>query len=62
MNNEKLITPRKAAELLCVTTDCLRKWEMAQKLQAIKTMGGHRRYRLCDIESLKNNHNFTNNQ
>jgi len=53
------ITPKKTAELLSVTIDCLRKWEEAGKITAIKTMGGHRRYSLEDIKKLTviNKHN-----
>jgi excisionase family DNA binding protein len=50
---EKLITPKKAAELLSVTTDCLRKWERAKKITAVKTIGGHRRYKLEEIIKTK---------
>ena len=50
---EKLITPKEAAKLLCITIDCLRKWERAGKIGCIKTLGGHRRYKLEDIEGIK---------
>jgi putative resolvase len=48
----KLITPKKAAEMLGVSTTTLRNWETAGKLKAIKTIGGHRRYRLEDVKNL----------
>jgi putative resolvase len=51
---DELITPRKASELLGVTIDCLRKWERADKIKCIKTLGGHRRYRLKEIQQLIN--------
>jgi excisionase family DNA binding protein len=49
---EKLISPKKAAQLLSVTTDCLRKWEVSGKLKCVKTLGGHRRYKLEDIKKV----------
>jgi len=52
---EELITPKQASQLLNVTTDCLRKWEILGKLKCVKTMGGHRRYKLLDIEKLLKN-------
>lgn len=54
MDSDKLITPKKASELLGVTIDCLRKWERAGKLRCVKTLGGHRRYKLEDIKKLLN--------
>lgn len=51
---EKLISPKKAAQLLSVTTDCLRKWEVSGKLKCVKTLGGHRRYKLEDIKNILN--------
>jgi len=47
---EKLISPQEAAKMLHVTTDSLRKWEVAKKITAIKTIGGHRRYKLSEIK------------
>ncbi len=49
---KELITPRKAAEILGVTTDCLRKWEMAGKIKAVKTLGRHRRYVMEEVVKL----------
>lgn len=49
---EKLISPRKAAEMLGVATETLRGWEINDKLKAIKTLGGHRRYKLKDIKEI----------
>jgi excisionase family DNA binding protein len=48
----KLISPKEAANMLNVTTDCLRKWEQAKKITAVKTIGGHRRYLRADVELL----------
>jgi excisionase family DNA binding protein len=48
----KLISPKQAAEMLGVTIYTLRNWNIAKKLVAIKTMGGHRRYKLEDIKRI----------
>ena len=48
----ELITPSKAAKLLGVNTNTLRNWELSGKLIAEKTLGGHRRYELENIEKI----------
>ena len=49
---KELVSPREAARMLCVTTDCLRKWEQSGKLQCVRTVGNHRRYKIIEIEAL----------
>jgi len=49
---QRLITIKRAAELLGVTTKTLRNWDAAGKLCPIRTLGGHRRYSLLDIEKI----------
>jgi len=51
--SEKLIGISEAAELLGVNTRTLRRWDIEDKLEAVRTLGGHRRYRLSDIEALQ---------
>ena len=46
---EELVSPKKASKMLGITTETLRNWELAGKLKCVKTLGGHRRYRLIDI-------------
>lgn len=53
-NMDNLINPKQAAKMLGVTPDCLRHWENAGKLQCVRTLGGHRRYKLKDIKKLLN--------
>ena len=48
----KLISPSKAASSLGVNTNTLRNWDIEGKICAIKTLGGHRRYCLEDIEKI----------
>lgn len=50
---EKLINIKQAADMLGVSTKILRQWDREGKLQAIRTAGGHRRYRLSEIEKLQ---------
>lgn len=47
-----LLNIRKAADYLDVTEDCLRKWEKSGKITPLRTAGGHRRYKMEDLERL----------
>lgn len=49
---DKLLTPKEASKLLGVTIDCLRKWERAGKIKCVKTLGGHRRFKLEEIKKI----------
>jgi len=48
----KLVTIKQAADLLGVTTKTLRNGDAAGKLCPIRTLGGHRRYSILDIEDV----------
>ena len=48
----ELTTPNKAAKILGVNTNTLRNWEVSGKIIAVKTLGGHRRYKLEHIEKI----------
>ena len=50
--SEELISPKIAAKILGVTPDCIRNWENYKKIKCVKTIGGHRRYKLVDIQNL----------
>lgn len=53
------VTPKKARKMLNVNNDTLIKWSDSNKLETIKTPGGHRRYNLKSIkESQKNKNDF----
>ena len=54
MDNEKLINIRKAASLLGVHVRTLMNWDRNKKLVSIRTAGGHRRYKLSEIEKIAN--------
>ena len=49
----RLIGLSEAAELLGVGTSTLRFWDTSGKFPALRTAGGHRRYRLSDVERLQ---------
>lgn len=45
-----------AAKLRGVSIDTLRRWEKSGKIQAVRTEGGHRRYRVADLLKIDNPH------
>jgi len=49
---EKYIAAGQAATLLGVHADTLRRWVDEGRLEAVRTLGGHRRYLLSDIQAL----------
>lgn len=49
---EKLLTTAEACEKLGVTRWTLNKWEESGELESIRTKGGHRRYRLSDVNRI----------
>lgn len=51
MNEQKLLSIGKAADILGVCLDTLREWDKEGKLVPVKTPGNHRRYRLSDIKA-----------
>ncbi len=48
----KLIKIDEAASLLGVSIKTLQRWDIEGKLSANRTIGGHRRYKLSDIQTL----------
>ena len=46
------LTPREAAKVLGVSIRTLYRWEDDGLINPRRTPGGHRRYRLADIEAL----------
>ena len=49
---EVLLTPAEVAKLFRVDPKTVTRWAKAGKLTAICTLGGHRRYRRSEVESL----------
>lgn len=50
---QRLITIGQLAELKAVSVDTIRRWEKEGKFEALRTEGGHRRYRLEDFSQQK---------
>lgn len=51
-DTEKLLTPAEVAELFRVDPKTVTRWAKAGKLDSIRTLGGHRRYRESEIRRL----------
>ncbi|HAC65846.1 MAG TPA: IS607 family transposase [Cyanothece sp. UBA12306] len=54
-----LITIKEAAELLGVSTKTLRRWEQEGKIQATRTVGGHRRFNMNELLGSQNDTKLT---
>ena len=46
---EVLLTPKEVAQLFHVNPKTVTRWAKAGKLTAIRTLGGHRRYRESEV-------------
>lgn len=53
---ETLLTPSEVASLFRVDPKTVTRWAKAGKLTAIRTLGGHRRYRQSEVQSLLKGH------
>ncbi len=49
---EVLLTPAEVAALFRVDPKTVTRWAKAGKLTAFRTLGGHRRYRQSEVQSL----------
>ena len=49
---EVLLTPAEVGKLFRVDPKTVTRWAKAGKLTAIRTLGGHRRYRKSEVQSL----------
>ena len=49
---ERLLTPSEVAQMFRVNPKTVTRWARAGKLNAIRTLGGHRRFRASEIERL----------
>ena len=52
--HEVLLTPAEVASLFRVDPKTVTRWAKAGKLTAIRTLGGHRRYRQSEVQNLLN--------
>lgn len=50
--SEALLTPAEVAMLFRVDPKTVTRWAKSGKLSAIRTLGGHRRYRESEVRSL----------
>lgn len=50
---DELISIKKAAKMLGVAQSTLREWDKNGRLKPIRTVGGHRRYRLADLTKIQ---------
>ena len=50
--HEVLLTPAEVAALFRVDPKTVTRWAKAGKLTAIRTLGGHRRYRRTEVDRL----------
>jgi excisionase family DNA binding protein len=50
--NDHLLTPSEVARLFRVTPKTVARWAGAGKLHEIRTLGGHRRFRVSEIRML----------
>ena len=46
---ERLLTPSEVAQLFRVNPKTVTRWARAGKISAIRTLGGHRRFRASEI-------------
>ena len=51
-DQEVLLTPAEVAKLFRVDPKTVTRWAKAGKLTAIRTLGGHRRYRKSEVQNL----------
>jgi excisionase family DNA binding protein len=51
---EVLLTPAEVSKLFRVDPKTVTRWAKAGKLTAIRTLGGHRRYRQSEVQNLLN--------
>jgi len=49
---ERLLTPAEVARMFRVNPKTVTRWARAGKISAIKTLGGHRRFKASEIEQL----------
>ena len=49
---ERLLTPAEVAQLFRVHPKTVSRWVQSGKLSAVRTLGGHRRYRANEVYAL----------
>ena len=61
IHEKSYLTPKEVAELLMVSTSAIRTWTEGKLLKAMVTAGGHRRFKLEDIQKFAKERNITLN-
>lgn len=51
-STDELMTPAEVAAVFGVQAKTVAAWARAGRLDAVRTLGGHRRYRRTDVEAL----------
>jgi excisionase family DNA binding protein len=51
-DDDQLLTPAEVAEMFRVRPKTVTRWAKAGKLQAVRTLGGHRRFRAAEVYEL----------
>jgi excisionase family DNA binding protein len=51
-DHDKLLTPSEVAAMFRVNPKTVTRWARAGKISAIRTLGGHRRFRESEIRAL----------
>lgn len=54
MENDRLLPPREVAKMLGVDPKTLIRWANDGRIPSVRTLGGHRRYRLSVVVSILN--------
>lgn len=49
---DPLLTPAEVAQMFRVNPKTVTRWARAGKLNAIRTLGGHRRFRTSEVEAV----------
>ncbi|WP_029288347.1 BldC family transcriptional regulator [Cellulomonas sp. HZM] len=52
-DRDVLLTPAQVADLFGVDPKTVTRWARAGRLSTIRTLGGHRRYHLAEVEALR---------
>jgi excisionase family DNA binding protein len=52
MTENELLTPSEVAELFRVNPKTVTRWARSGKVSAVRTLGGHRRFRASEIHRL----------
>ena len=52
-NSDSLMTPAEVAALFRVSPKTVARWSRSGRLTALRTLGGHRRFRAGEVEALR---------